>query len=703
MQRSKENMKTSEAPLVVLVALGLSLFFACVVCQRFQTQPHPIIGDSPSGSAQDGPAHNVSATALFVVVQDPNNASLFYYINDKAVRMYDSSTENVTTLAQDTTNWGMLSDLAVYNSDLLPQFKGNLFFTDYGARFIGVVNPKTLQFRVYAGKVGSQGYVDGSLAEARFISPIALCFDPSGRYLYVSDSEACTIRKIDMVAETVFTFMGKEGECSMVDGPLSEATTAYSQGITMDHAGNFLYLSMTQNHCIRVINIPDGWVSAYAGDCILDGISPSDVDGDRLAEARFSYPQFIKADAFDNLWFTSFSSGLVRYINTATGFVGSYNGSFRADSTISAYAANTGALLVPQVNVTQDENGNLYSTVLYQADCIDGIQYYEDRDNDGYGDIDKPVRTCIAGASSAAGKSTIAGDCDDANAAIHPGATEVCNFVDDNCNDLVDENVTTSVHLDRDFDGFADKSQLMIVCTQQLADLPSFLIMVDEGANNNNWDCDDSNPAIHPGAPEVCNHVDDNCNNQIDENVTHITVYLDQDNDGYANDTEFQEICPQDPLPPRYIKVHEEHDNNNWDCDDADAFQWYANAPEVWDCRDNNCNGLVDEDISKSLFYFDRDNDGHGNATLSFDTCNVTAVPSGYVASNDDCNDFDPTRWQDCSSSAADSASSFSSSSETGEEVLSGGPSRDALVSLVAAAVVALLAASSAALTAMKL
>src|SRR6185436_10524208 len=83
-------------------------------------------------------------------------------------------------------------------------------------------------------------------------------------------------------------------------------------------------------------------------------------------------------------------------------------------------------------------------------------------------------------------------DCNDGDAGIHPGAIEVCNSVDDNCNGSVDE-------VDADGDGFSK-------CVN---------------------DCNDGNAGIHPGATELCNFIDDNCNNFVDEG-------FDADQDGWT-------------------------------------------------------------------------------------------------------------------------------------------------------------------------
>jgi hypothetical protein len=81
------------------------------------------------------------------------------------------------------------------------------------------------------------------------------------------------------------------------------------------------------------------------------------------------------------------------------------------------------------------------------------------------------------------GFTTCAGDCDDLNAAIHPGAPELCDGRDDNC-----DGITPADEADADGDGFR-------ICQN---------------------DCNDSNPAIHPGAAELPgNLVDENCDGSL--------------------------------------------------------------------------------------------------------------------------------------------------------------------------------------------
>ena len=242
--------------------------------------------------------------------------------------------------------------------------------------------------------------------------------------------------------------------------------------------------------------------------------------------------------------------------------------------------------------------------------CGTGTTFYRDADSDGYGNPNITIQATTQPQGYVANST----DCDDNNTSVHPGATELCNGIDDNCNGQVDEGcgTTTTYYRDADGDGYGNPNVSIQASTPP------------QGYVANNTDCDDTKASVHPGATEVCNGIDDNCNGQIDEGVK-LSFYRDADHDGYGNASNSVQACAM--APPGYV-------SNNTDCDDTKASV-HPGANELCNGIDDDCDGQVDEGV-KSTFYRDADGDGYGTAATTIQAC---AAPSGYVSNNTDCND----------------------------------------------------------------
>jgi len=242
-------------------------------------------------------------------------------------------------------------------------------------------------------------------------------------------------------------------------------------------------------------------------------------------------------------------------------------------------------------------------------------EWYTDGDSDGYGQTGASVLACEQPSGTAASD----GDCDDGDAAVHPGATELCNGVDDDCDGDVDEDAADgdSWYADADGDGYGDAGAATIACAQ-----PS-------GTVADNTDCDDGSADTHPGADEYCDGVDSDCDGVVDNNaLDQLSWYADSDSDGYGDASTTMVQCTQ---PSGYVA-------DASDCDDGDAAV-YPGATELCDGVDQDCDGDVDEGATGTTpYYADTDGDGYGDAADVDYSC---VAGSGYVADNSDCDDGD--------------------------------------------------------------
>lgn len=199
----------------------------------------------------------------------------------------------------------------------------NLYVADLNNHTIRKIEIESGMVSTVAGMAGKKGSIDGKAAAARFNRPYGITTD--GNNLYVTDSNNHSVRQIDIESGVVTTLAGGVGEVGYVDGTGRQARFFIPEGITTD--GINLYVADTHNHSVRKISLANAVVTTLAG---LSG-APGFFD-DVGTKARFSYPKGITTDG-RNLYVADFGNHSLRKITIASGTVTTLTGTVKTDDT----------------------------------------------------------------------------------------------------------------------------------------------------------------------------------------------------------------------------------------------------------------------------------------------------------------------------------------------------------------------------------
>lgn len=277
-----------------------------------------------------------------------------------------------------------------------------------------------------------------------------------------------------------------------------------------------------------------------------------------------------------------------------------------------------------------DEDNSIFPGAVEQCNDVDddcdaatddddgpyALDWYYDIDDDGYG-AGEPLRACEALLFTA----PVGGDCDDASITIHPNQPEACDGgIDGDCDPLtVDDDAPEALvwFLDEDGDTYGDP----------LRDRAACLAPEDHVADAT--DCDDDSPLVHPGAEELCNDADDDCDLIIDEDAAVRDWFNDADGDGFGDPLDIVESCV---APLSYV-------GNGLDCDDGLADVNPA-VDEACDGIDTDCDPSTPDDDAPDapLWPADSDEDGFGDPVERVQAC---LLPEGAAIDATDCNDSD--------------------------------------------------------------
>ncbi len=201
--------------------------------------------------------------------------------------------------------------------------------------------------------------------------------------------------------------------------------------------------------------------------------------------------------------------------------------------------------------------------------------WYLDGDHDGWGANSEPVQTC---GRPAEGYTERDGDCDDSDPDVRPDMGEYCDGVDNDCDQENYESPTNGTHTwhrDADEDGFGSDDDTVLLC-----EAPGGYVA--EGG-----DCDDDDPEAWPGAPELCDGIDNDCDTAVDDPPLsgEGAWFPDADHDGYGDERSSETRCS---AAAGFTTV-------GGDCDDSDDTVNPDEAEVCNDGADNDCDGTPND------------------------------------------------------------------------------------------------------------
>lgn len=346
--------------------------------------------------------------------------------------------------------------------------------------------------------------------------------DPSAWYADTDEDGYGDATVIDWSCNAANGFVADDTDCDDTVATTNPAATESCDGADNNCDGNTDESTATNattwyadadddtfgDSTTRIIscNAPSGYVE-ISGDCldsdgdvnpdaleVCDGLD-NDCDAGIDDEYTVNLPVWYKDNDSDTFGNPNLSRGSCEM---PTGYVANDDDCNDGNQSIN-----------PDETETCDGSDNNCDGQTDEAGATGTATWYADTDADGFGDATNTMAACTV-PPNYVGDAT---DCDDGNSELNPDQTEICDAIDNDCDSVADEGVTVTAYDDADGDGFGDEGTAVAVCTATVD-------QVVEGG-----DCDDDDWDVYPGAAELCDGQQNDCD----------TAWTETDEDGLVS------------------------------------------------------------------------------------------------------------------------------------------------------------------------
>lgn len=236
---------------------------------------------------------------------------------------------------------------------------GKLYFTQGSDHVVRMVDLQSGTISHVAG-TGTLGFGGngGPAVDAGLAAPYDLALDGDGN-LYISESDAYRIRRINTATGIISTFAGTTSPGNNVEVPALAAQLNGPRGISFNAQGD-LFIGLIGNECVRYIDADSAYLHAYAGTG-ASGSTGFSGDGGPALTAQLYAPYGVHVAPNGDLYIADLNNRRIRKVDATTGIITTVAGNGLINYDGDGIPATEAAIGRPR-SVAVDANGNIYFT-----------------------------------------------------------------------------------------------------------------------------------------------------------------------------------------------------------------------------------------------------------------------------------------------------------------------------------------------------